>query len=813
MEKLKFGYFGIYSNYAEDGHFKKTSDNIEQLFKKYLVVDLVLTESFRKECKDTKICSLLDKSNKKITREEFTEILDSVKNEAKRQKIDHFFIGYSEENVNTTVHGLADYKIQIFHSYISETFISVAFDLSNLKISRNAFIKKLEDNSSKMFHTMSNFSDKYHIVKDDPNKTKNDLPADLRYSEPNAPMTRKNVLPVKKIKVVILDLKSFNIPEIVAKDFNDSLLNQFKRSELYTPVNRKNLDSLLGADDYKKIGKLSGAEKIVAGSIGKLGDIYSITLKMIDVKTGENENILNYREKGYVEDLFHFIKNYHSKLKKKQPTAPPQSFSAMQKTKLNYFEQIKLESPEYILGRIDLASYINEPNRFTYPETNLFLNKPAADIYINVYDIIDITKGLDYYKSFYKPVTDSSGINSIILKSVKYTSDRNLNKNSALEINTDSSGVSLDLGDSVKFSRTISIATNIKFDKFPEKSPYPFIYKGNGQESMFSLYIFPDGRLEFKAYSKTKIDSVSYKYLKLNKWYHIVAQIDRFSGELTLYLNNKMVAAGTAAHEESVITEGPLNIGYALNNSQKSACYFKIDDIRIYDRILNNSEVHCLYYEKDWPSKALVLFQSFNGTGYEATRKTNNYTFANKDNFTTDRFGKKKNAYKFDSFESRLDLTCFYDFELYFKFSIALWLKVSDKCLNETPVIIDKYYSPSNNGFRLSLIKEENEYRIQFIHNGKTVKSKNTIKKSKWYNLALIYDKGKIVLFINGEKDSEHGTNCLFTPHNDLFFMLANKNKPDKDHSFLGVLDDIRIYYRTLCDEEIKLLYHENGWK
>ena len=57
-----------------------------------------------------------------------------------------------------------------------------------------------------------------------------------------------------------------------------------------------------------EMGLVLGVEKVVSGSIGKLGETFSITLKLVDVETAKNEVIVNKTEKCDEDYLFVLIK-------------------------------------------------------------------------------------------------------------------------------------------------------------------------------------------------------------------------------------------------------------------------------------------------------------------------------------------------------------------------------------------------------------------------------------------------------------------------------------------------------------------------
>lgn len=55
-----------------------------------------------------------------------------------------------------------------------------------------------------------------------------------------------------------------------------------------------------------EVGQLIGVEHIVGGSISKLGELYSVFARIVNVKTGEIIQMVNYDHKGDIEDLLRY---------------------------------------------------------------------------------------------------------------------------------------------------------------------------------------------------------------------------------------------------------------------------------------------------------------------------------------------------------------------------------------------------------------------------------------------------------------------------------------------------------------------------
>jgi len=819
-ETIRIGYIGITSNIKDDSLLIKSSQIFKNLFKSIQEVELIhISDNFSEQ------------------------ILTKCKFEAKKKDLDFFIYAYIEEtpfkNTNNEENKISsklffsypwdsDKKILIenrFNKIKKQDFISHLLGQNETNIENiKTFISNIKPdqdnrntlrNKKQMPHFLIDISKKAVIITEDtrplvPNaKLKTDNRFEPRHEIPISFKTpTKEIEEIKnKTRIVILNLRHYNISENIIQDLNDSLMNQFTQSPYFEPVIRNDLDSIFKAEDYKSIGKLSGASKIITGTVGKLGDIYSFTLKITDVNTGENEKIVNFREKGTIKDLFYLIYDFYKQ------TSPMNKYN---KNEAFEFMPVKANDdpndPNIILKLLEEATYISESNKFTNPKTNMFsVNHGAGyDGAVFPYDIIDITKGMVCFLPFYKPANINSTEFIHKSKNVKYVKDRFFNDNSAAEFYSGNSYIELK-NDTMNLSRTISIALNLKISKYPKKGYAAIINKSDGAKSTFSLNIDSAGNLLFFSTTGNVADSLIYSSISLNKWYHIILTLDRFDGEMIMYINNIKVKTGQAQFSESDTVKSPILISKHPNSYNPKSFCCTVGDIKIYDRVLNDSEIHCLYYEKDWKFKALVMSVPCNNSIYEATRNTNNIGWDTKIIPCKDRYGKENNAFRFLEKESCIDFTSFSYIYLCYKFSLTLWFNISKD--NQTEAFLfDKYHPEVKNGYRLSVVKEgDNAYKLIYIQDGDSIRSLNSFTPDDWHLASVTYDNGKIKLFIDGNKDNEIITKRKFS-HNGTSICLGNNHDRVKIHPFKGDLDDFRIYFRTLCENEIKLIYNENNW-
>lgn len=120
----------------------------------------------------------------------------------------------------------------------------------------------------------------------------------------------------KKYTVAILD---FNVISGVQKIEAMALTSKFRgslaKTQKYTVLERNEMETILKEQDVTltdicntaecvvEVGKLLAAEKMIAGDIAKVGETYTIQIRLIDVTTSKIEETESHEYKGKPEGL------------------------------------------------------------------------------------------------------------------------------------------------------------------------------------------------------------------------------------------------------------------------------------------------------------------------------------------------------------------------------------------------------------------------------------------------------------------------------------------------------------------------------
>ena len=102
----------------------------------------------------------------------------------------------------------------------------------------------------------------------------------------------------QNITLAVFDFEVGGISDSEASQIQDKLINEFVNIGKFDIVERKYIDAVLMEQDLQQtgcvadtclvqIGKIAGAEQIVVGSLGKVGTIFAVSARIINVETGK----------------------------------------------------------------------------------------------------------------------------------------------------------------------------------------------------------------------------------------------------------------------------------------------------------------------------------------------------------------------------------------------------------------------------------------------------------------------------------------------------------------------------------------------
>ena len=114
--------------------------------------------------------------------------------------------------------------------------------------------------------------------------------------------------------IAVIDFKGNNISEGECRALTDRLRAELFNTKHYKVIEREMMEEIIKEQGFQQsgcstdecmveVGKLIGVEKIVGGSISKVGRTYSVSSRIVSVETGKILKGATYDYKGEIDEL------------------------------------------------------------------------------------------------------------------------------------------------------------------------------------------------------------------------------------------------------------------------------------------------------------------------------------------------------------------------------------------------------------------------------------------------------------------------------------------------------------------------------
>lgn len=117
------------------------------------------------------------------------------------------------------------------------------------------------------------------------------------------------------ITIAVNDLKGDGLTNSELSIFSNRVRTELFNTGKFTVMERGEMDMILKEQEFQQsgacdesscmveMGQLLGVSKIVAGNIGKINNFYTISLRIVDVSTGQVDKMISYDFTGFVSDF------------------------------------------------------------------------------------------------------------------------------------------------------------------------------------------------------------------------------------------------------------------------------------------------------------------------------------------------------------------------------------------------------------------------------------------------------------------------------------------------------------------------------
>jgi hypothetical protein len=320
--------------------------------------------------------------------------------------------------------------------------------------------------------------------------------------------------------------------------------------------------------------------------------------------------------------------------------------------------------------------------------------------------------------------------------------------------------------------------------------------------------------------------------IPLNTWTHVAVTYNGTSHIATLYVNGKNVASnnvGVVQYDSTYYraTIGAKSWSGGLLGSVGQYFDQKYDELRVFNRVLSDSEMFNLYNasretlaasQPPFLNNGLVLYQTMdasdlnytNGTTVDRSRKGNSGTLVGYTNATTTAYkaGKVGSALSFNGSSQYVSVPNSSSLNPSGDLSISAWVKTSIVGVAGKNIIAK---GNGNDYFQQYEFQIGGDNKVYFVIGNSTnngyyiLNTPSAVLSSGWNNVTATLSDTSANIYVNGVLDSSaSGSGSRIAANSNPVFIGGRQ---DNSTYFNGSIDDVRVYNRALSAYEVTQLY------
>lgn len=335
---------------------------------------------------------------------------------------------------------------------------------------------------------------------------------------------------------------------------------------------------------------------------------------------------------------------------------------------------------------------------------------------------------------------------------------------------------------------------------------------GSGGKSFVMYYNNNGNNWHVGLDSDNLLKGVSASNLQVNsEWVHVVGvwnsadYVEIAANQFKLFVNGQQMATTENNFNGGVYPPTSGAIQTILGYHQAWNQYFKgaLDDVRIYNRALTNTEIDNLYQAESnastFSNRGLILHLPFDGNELDISGNNRNATLPGSGvSLTNDRFGVPNKAYSFNG-TSAMSVG-WNQLTGNTARTASVWFKT-----NATGSGIFLGWGGNNTNLVAdigNLVFSSVSFLGYFGYSNDTYISPNTYSDNQWHQLVFTHDGATSKLYIDGNlKKTETRS------YNTSASALKIGSSASNSSFFNGNLDEVRVYSRALSEQEVESLY------
>ena len=292
-----------------------------------------------------------------------------------------------------------------------------------------------------------------------------------------------------------------------------------------------------------------------------------------------------------------------------------------------------------------------------------------------------------------------------------------------------------------------------------------------------------------------------------NRWYMMTASYDAVTGIAKIYINGEISGSGNVAY--NYYSSNPISIGESYqNNCGPGNLSGAIDEVKIYDRVLSETEI---IQEYNLTRNSLVAYYPFNGNANDESGNGYNGTVSGA-SLTTDLFNQSDKAYNFiwngtSSDKIQILGTSGLNFSTG-GFSLSAWVKFSGASSGGYNYpIVSKHNCGEQSGYILMLYNDKITFWMAGAAGYSYLSTPESYTDDQWHQVTAVYDGANRYIYIDGlQKISDA---FAYTIPNTANWALGGYN--GCNGGFNGKLDEVKVYNRGLTSAEILQQYRNES--
>ncbi len=218
-----------------------------------------------------------------------------------------------------------------------------------------------------------------------------------------------------------------------------------------------------------------------------------------------------------------------------------------------------------------------------------------------------------------------------------------------------------------------------------------------------------------------------------------------------------------------------------------------------------------------FPTEGLVAYYPFNGNANDESGNGNDGA-VNGAILTNDRFNRDNNAYFFDGVDDYINIGK--NIKPKFPISVSLWIKI-DSQSNQTGVVFRNDYINNKSTYNGIGIYVNSSGKVETLFGNGNISGSNSrngkhtdssLTKGEWHHVVVSFNgKNDVNIYFNSiEVSGTYSGNASSLHYSSKSGAIGCDSRIV--YYFLGSIDDIRVYNKTLLREEIKFLFEEDGY-